>query len=163
MTEGDTRMFKKFAVAVTAAGAITMSLATSAFALDCHNISRNVSAAQLTFAANTNPALVFPIFRAPDGNTVFWNVMPMFKGNWYLLAITEVAPENQPGAITEAVWWGFIPPGSVPFFPGGNGNYTNGKVDDLLGISACPMARQVYNGIQSGACGGLSSIYSFSG
>ena len=156
-------MLKKLAVAATVAGAIVMSLATSAFDLDCHNISRNVSAGQVTFAENNDPVLVFPLFQAPDGNTVFWNVMPMFKGNWYLLAITEVAPENQSGAITEAVWWGFIPPGTVPEFPGGNGNYTNGKVDDLLGMAACPVARQVYHGIQSQACGGLSSLYSFSG
>lgn len=157
-------MLKKFAVAATVAGAIAMSMATSAFALDCHNISRNVSASQVTFAENTDPFLPIDLmFQAPDGNEVFWNVMPMFKGNWYLLAITEVAPENQPGAITEAVWWGFIPPGTDPGVPGANGNYTNGQVDDLLGMAACPMARQLYHGIQSGACGGMSSLYSFSG
>lgn len=156
-------MLKKLAVAVAAIGAGVTSFASSAFALDCHNTSRNVSADEYAFATTNAPALAFPIFQAPDGNMVFWNVMPMFKGNWYLLAISEVAPEGTDGAITEAVWWGFIPPGSVPGFPGSNGNYTNGQVDDLLGLAACPMARQVYNGIQSGACGGLASIYSFSG
>ncbi len=33
----------------------------------------------------------------------------MFKGNWYLLALTETAP--QPAGSTVDIWWGFIPPG----------------------------------------------------
>jgi len=37
--------------------------------------------------------------------------------------------------------------------------YTNGAVDDLLGLAACPQARQVFHGIQSGACGGLASVF----
>ncbi len=37
--------------------------------------------------------------------------------------------------------------------PGSNGNYTNGRVDDLLGMAACPVARQDIHGIQSADCG----------
>ncbi|MDP9265393.1 MAG: hypothetical protein M3O91_04640 [Chloroflexota bacterium] len=76
---------------------------------------------------------------------------PLIKGNWVWLPSV--------GAPIDA--WGFAPPGaldSVLFgFPGANGNYTNGKTDSLLGVSAnCPPGanpnRQTTNGIQSG-CG----------
>lgn len=144
-------MVKRIAAVVVAAGA-ALALATPALALDCHNISRNVSPAQQTFATTQQPFLDFPIgVDQGTGKTVFWNVMPMFQGNWYLLALTEGAPE--PLGQTIDIWWGFIPPGTVPFAPGGNGNYTNGQVDDLLGMAACPVARQDIHGIQSGACG----------
>ena len=144
-------MIRRFAAALVAAGAV-VALATPALALDCHNISRNVSPAEQTFATTQTPFLAFPIGVDPQtSQTVFWNVMPMFKGNWYLLALTETAPE--PAGATIDIWWGFIPPGTVPGVPGSNGNYTNGRVDDLLGLAACPVARQDIHGIQSGACG----------
>jgi hypothetical protein len=83
----------------------------------------------------------------------------MFQGNWYVLAISEGGPEPEgAGVTTLAVYWGFVPPGSVPGLPGSNGNYTNGKVDDLLGMAACPEVRQVVHGIQSGACGQLQNL-----
>jgi hypothetical protein len=144
-------MVKRLVSFVLAAGAV-VALSSSAFALDCHNISRNVSASEQTFATTSQPFLSFPIGVDPASHQpVFWNVMPLFKGNWYLLALTEGAPE--PVGTTIDIWWGFIPPGTVPGVPGSNGNYTNGKVDDLLGMAACPVARQDIHGIQSGACG----------
>lgn len=144
-------MVRRLVVALIAAGAM-VAVATPALALDCHNISRNVSPAEQALATTQTPALAFPIGVDPSTNqTVFWNVMPLFKGNWYLLALTEGAPE--PAGTTVDIWWGFIPPGTVPGFPGSNGNYTNGSVDDLLGMAACPVARQDIHGIQSGACG----------
>jgi hypothetical protein len=143
-------MIRKLAVALAAAGA-ALSVSSSALALDCHNQSRGVSAGEYQLATTATPFLAFPIGVDPQTHQpVFWNVMPDFKGNWYLLALTEGAPE--PTGTTIDVEWGFIPPGTVPFFPGGHGNYTNGQVDDLLGLAACPMARQDVHGIQSGAC-----------
>jgi hypothetical protein len=144
-------MIRRIAAAIAAAGAV-VALATPALALDCHNVSRNVSPAEQTIATTQTPFLAFPIGLDPNTHQpVFWNVMPLFKGNWYLLALTEGAPE--PVGTTIDIWWGFIPPGTVPSAPGGNGNYTNGKVDDLLGMAACPIARQDIHGIQSAACG----------
>lgn len=156
-------MIRRFIGATATVGAALLALATPAFALDCHNISRNVSPAEYNFAT-TNSAfegIAFPVGVDPANNDalVFWNVMPMFKGNWYLLAISENGPEPQgSGVTTLAVYWGFIPPGTVPFFPGGHGNYTNGQVDDLLGMAACPQVRQILSGIQSGACGQLQNL-----
>jgi hypothetical protein len=138
------------AVVISVVAAVGFS--TQVLALDCHNISRNVSSAEQTFATSQTPFLAFPIGVDPQtSKTVFWNVMPMFKGNWYLLALTEGAPE--PVGATIDIWWGFIPPGTVPGVPGSNGNYTNGRVNDLLGLAACPVARQDIHGIVSGACG----------
>lgn len=144
---------KKPAIAVAISAVASLGAAGVASALDCHNISRNVSSNEYTFATTSAPVLDFPIGTdSSTGQTVFWNVMPEFKGNWYLLALSEGGPE--PSGTTVDVWWGFIPPGTVAIFPGGNGNYTNGKVEDLLGLAACPVARQDIHGIQSGACGG---------
>ena len=144
--------------AATALAVITtgvLGLALPASALDCHNVSRNVSATDEALAMSATPFLSFPIGVDPANHQpVFWNVMPEFKGNWYLLAITEGGPE--PTGTTLVVWWGFVPPGTAPGLPGSNGNYTNGQVDDLLGMAACPTARQVVHGIQSGACGGVT-------
>lgn len=152
-------MVRRFLVALAAAGA-ALGVSSQAFALDCHNTSRNVSPSEYAFATTSAPLLVFDLgFQGPQGE-VFWNVMPLFKGNWYLLTLSEGAPAGQAGAYAADVWWGFIPPGTVPFMPGGSGNYTNGSVDDLLGLAACPEARQVFNGVQSGACGGLASAFS---
>lgn len=143
-------MVRKLLVALAAAAA-ALSVSSSVLALDCHNLSRDVSPAELQLATSAQPFLVFPIGTDPlTHKTVYWNVMPDFKGNWYLLALTEGAPE--PAGTTIDVAWGFIPPGTVPFFPGGQGNYTNGRVDDLLGLAACPMARQDIHGIISAAC-----------
>jgi hypothetical protein len=60
------------------------------------------------------------------------------------------------GAPIEA--WGFATPGTAPSVelgaPGANGNYTNGKTESLLGVSAVcnggALARQTTHGIQSG-------------
>jgi hypothetical protein len=147
---------RKAAVALAVSGAAVLGLALPASALDCHNTSRNVSPAEQALATTATPIVSFDLqFTDPNtGQEVFWNVMPDIKGNWYLLAITEGGPA--PDGTNVATWWGFIPPGTVPAFPGANGNYTNGKVDDLLGMSACPEARQLFHGIQSGACGGIS-------
>jgi len=143
-------MIKKLLVGLAAAVA-ALSVSTAALALDCRNVDRNVSPSDMTLATTATPFLSFPIgFDPQTQETVYWNVMPEMKGNWYLLALTEGAPE--PDGTTIDVWWGFIPPGTVPFFPGGHGNYTNGQVDDLLGLAACPVARQDIHGIQSGAC-----------
>lgn len=151
-------MVRKLLVALAAAGT-ALGMSTQALALDCHNISRNVSPSEYAFATTTDSLLSFDLqFQGPAGE-VYWNVMPMLKGNWYLLTLTEGGPVNTPGVTVAAVWWGFIPPGTVAFAPGGNGNYTNGKVDDLLGMAACPVARQLFHGIQSGACGGLASAF----
>jgi hypothetical protein len=129
-----------------------LAFATPVFALDCHNISRNVSPAEQAFAKTATPFVSFSIGADPQtGQPVFWNVMPLFKGNWYLLALSEGAPE--PAGTTIDIWWGFIPPGTVPGVPGSNGNFTNGRVDDLLGMAACPVARQDIHGIVSAACG----------
>jgi hypothetical protein len=123
--------------------------------LDCHNTSRDVSPDEQTFATTATPILSFPIGVDPSTQQmIFWNVMPDLKGNWYLLALTEGAPA--PVGANVVTWWGFIPPGTVPNAPGANGNYANGRVDDLLGLAACPMARQTIHGIQSGACGGVT-------
>ena len=161
-------MIRRFIGATAVVGAALLALATPAFALDCHNVSRNVTASEYAFATSNHAfdGLAFPVGYDPANNdeTVFWNVMPMFKGNWYLLSITEGAPEPEAtGATTLAVYWGFVPPGTFPGLPGGNGNYTNGQVDDLLGNAACPQVRQVVSGIQSGACGQLQNLGVVSG
>lgn len=74
----------------------------------------------------------------------------IFKGNWVWLPSV--------GASFEA--WAFVVPGSdiaeemgFPSLPGANGNFTNGKTESLLGVSAnCPPGanRQTTQGIQSG-------------
>lgn len=137
---------------LTAAAVVAgLSMTTQAFALDCRNVSRSVSPSEYSLATTSQPLLSFPIgFDPATSQEVYWNVMPQLKGNWYLLALSEGAPE--PTGTTVTVWWGFIPPGTVPFAPGSSGNYTNGQVDDLLGIAACPIARQDIHGIQSEAC-----------
>ena len=66
---------------------------------------------------------------APDCNLSCTS--PVVKGNWvWLPSVDQSAPPA----------WGFAPPGgpdSVGFgFPGANGNYTNGKTESLLGVSA---------------------------
>jgi hypothetical protein len=128
-----------------------LSMSTQAFALDCRNISRNVSPSEYSLATTASPVLAFPVgYDLQTNQAVFWNIMPDFKGNWYLLALSEGAPE--PSGQTVDVWWGFIPPGTIPGLPGSSGNYTNGSVDDLLGMAACPVVRQDIHGIQSNAC-----------
>lgn len=110
-----------------------------------------MSPSEYALATTQPPFLNFPVGYDPQTNqTVFWNIMPEFKGNWYLLAISEGAPEPQ--AQTVDVRWGFIPPGTVPGVPGSNGNYTNGSVEDLLGMAACPLVRQDVHGIHPEAC-----------
>jgi hypothetical protein len=147
---------KKPLLASLVAVIATVGISSTAWALDCHNVSRNVSSTEMVIATTGTPYLAFPIGVDPSNSQpIFWNIMPDFKGNWYLLTLTEGSPV--PTGTVIDVWWGFIPPGSVPGpLPGGNGsyhgNYTNGKVDDLLGMAACPVARQDIHGIQSGAC-----------
>lgn len=163
-------MIAKFVAGTAAAGAALFGISSPAFALDCHNVSRNVSPAEYSIATTTTPFLSIDLGPGPVGEIV-WNVIPDLKGNWYLLDLSENTgvvdvPGSggivaDPGTViqTDAVWWGFIPPGTVPFAPGASGNYTNGQVDDLLGLAACPTARQLYHGIQSGACGGIASAF----
>lgn len=144
---------KAMAVAGLVAG--LTATAAPAYALDCRNVDRHVSAEQTAFAATGTPILNFPIGYDPTtGKYVIWDVMPEFQGNWYLLAIREGTDPTQPGDTLVTAWWGFIPPGTVPGLPGSNGNYTNGQVDDLLGMAACAEARQAIHGIQSQACAG---------
>ncbi|HZE15862.1 MAG TPA: hypothetical protein VE197_09205 [Mycobacterium sp.] len=146
---------RKIAAAVAAGAAVAVAVASSASAVDCRNLSRHVSAADDAVATTATPLMDFPIGVDPNnGQTVYWNIMPDFHGNWYLLALSEGGPE--PTGSTVDVLWGFIPPGTVtdaPGIPGVNGQYTNGQVDDLLGLSACPVARQDIHGIVSEACG----------
>jgi hypothetical protein len=160
-------VIRKLMSAVAVVGGVVVALAPQAFALDCHNVSRAVSPAEYTIATTTTPLLSVDLGSGPVGEIV-WNVIPYLKGNWYLVDLTEnsgvVDYPHSPivanaGTViqTDAVWWGFIPPGTFSGAPGGSGNYTNGQVDDLLGMSACPTARQLYQGIQSGACGGIAS------
>src|SRR6266704_3512586 len=97
-------------LAVLVSMVAALGFSTQVLALDCHNISRNVSPAEQAFATSQTPFLAFPIGVDPQtSKTVFWNVMPMFKGNWYLLALTEGAPE--PVGATIDIWWGWIAPG----------------------------------------------------
>ena len=75
---------------------------------------------------------------------------PITKGNWvFLPSIDSTAPPL----------WGFGTPGTADSqalnLPGQHGNYTNGKTQSLLGVSAnCPPGsnpnRQITHGIQSG-------------
>ncbi len=74
---------------------------------------------------------------------------PTTKGNWVWLPTLGVPVDA----------WGKAPPGTVDStalgLPGANGNYTNGKTNSLLGVSAnCPPGsnpnRQTTHGIQSG-------------
>ena len=76
---------------------------------------------------------------------------PVIEGNWvWLPSIGVPFPA-----------WGFATPGSDAAAelgtPGANGNYTNGKTESLLGVSAvcqgkgnAQNARQQAHGIQSG-------------
>lgn len=147
---------RKAATGLAVSAAAVLGLALPASALDCHNVSRNVSPSEQALATSATPIISFDLgFTDPNtGQEVFWNVMPDLKGNWYLLAITEGGPA--PDGTNVATWWGFIPPGTASIAPGANGNYTNQQVEDLLGLAACPTARQLFNGIQSGACGGVT-------
>lgn len=109
------------------------------------------SVALASLAVSAGPALADTCLNvsraAPTGPVTG----PLVEGNWLWLPSV--------GAPIQA--WAFIPPGtdvSVFFdLPGANGNFTNGKTDSLLGVSAnCPPGanpnRQTTNGIQSG-CG----------
>lgn len=161
---------RKAAVGIAVTAAAVLGLALPASALDCHNVSRNVSPADYTIATTTAPLISIDLGPGPVGEIV-WNVIPDLKGNWYLIDLTEnsgvVDVPNSGGIVadpgivlqTDAVWWGFLPPGTVPIAPGANGNYTNGQVEDLLGMAACAQARQFVHGIQSGACGGIASAF----
>jgi len=103
------------AVAATAAAVLP---ASSAFAIDCTNTSRPA-----LNTAKTAPTYEF-------GPVQIWIV-----GNWAWVVVPD-----------EGGFWTFIPPGTgeaallaemgLPVSaPGANGNYTNGRHDDLLGQS----------------------------
>jgi len=66
---------------------------------------------------------------APDCNLSC--TTPVIQGNWVWLP--SVDPSAPPA-------WGFAPPGGPDSvgagLPGANGNYTNGKTESLLGVSA---------------------------
>jgi len=68
---------------------------------------------------------------------------PVIEGNWVWL----------PSIGVDFPAWGFAPPGAEETF-NPHGNYTNGKTDSLLGVSAIcnggATARQQTHGIQSG-------------
>lgn len=121
---------RRLATVVGIAGVTLAVAAGTAFADDCANVSRAP---------------------APCGMTCTSSVI---DGNWvWLPSIGEPFPA-----------WGFAPPGgpdSVAInLPGANGNYTNGKVDDLLGVAAqnspalCANPNQTTgaHGIVTGAC-----------
>ena len=119
-------MLRKLLLSGAIGMAAVLAVPAAAFADSCSNISRAP---------------------APCGFTC---TAPVIVGNWVWL----------PSVGVPFPAWGFAPPGaadSVNFgFPGANGNYTNGKVSWLLGMSAwCnggALARQTSSGIQSG-CG----------
>ena len=73
---------------------------------------------------------------------------PYIQGNWLYLPSVGTDPTQQP-------LWGFITPGTtIPGItqPDANGNYTNGKADDLLGVSAiCDPTKGVVLKRQDGA------------
>lgn len=110
------RIRKLLSVAAVSA-ALAVAPATAALAVDCTNLSR--------------PALdttgLAPTYSFYDGAVQIW-----IRGNWAWVSTPDGA------------FWTFIPPGSgeqalldemglVVSAPGANGNYTNGRHDDLLG------------------------------
>jgi hypothetical protein len=124
---------------ISAVGVLGLSLPASA--LDCHNVSR----------ADNNPVPASelpssPIVSFPVGPTATFNVW-LTQGNWYWATIND----DTSGAVLEQ-WWGFMPPGTVPFAPGANGNYTNGVWDHLIPKASCNPNRQTTHGLQS-LCG----------
>lgn len=123
-------MLKKL-VAGLALGAAVVAVPATAFADSCANVSR--------------PA-------PPCGTSCS---TPILDGNWVWLPSLDALV----GATLPPIW-GFLPPGGpdaqIIGSPGAGGNYTNGQVEWLLGMSAiCTKgvpSRQTSHGIQSG-CG----------
>lgn len=111
-------------------GAILTVGAGAAFADDCSNVSRPAPVCDMSCTA------------------------PVIAGNWVWLPSIGI-----PDAA-----WGFAPPGGADSqssgLPGSNGNYTDGQVDDLLGVAAAhstgvcstPTRTTDPHGINSGAC-----------
>jgi hypothetical protein len=114
--------------------------AGAALAVDCTNLSR--------------PALdttnVAPTYSFYDGAVQIW-----IRGNWAWVS----TPDGDP-------FWTFIPPGSgeqalfdetgfVVSAPGANGNYTNGRHDDLLGQAQALCAKGRLAVLMSGNAHGI--------
>ena len=111
-------------------GAMLTVGAGAAFADDCSNVSRPAPACDMSCT------------------------VPVITGNWVWLPSIGI-----PNAA-----WGFAPPGGADSqssgLPGSNGNYTDGQVDDLLGVAAAhstgvcstPTRTTDPHGINSGAC-----------
>ncbi|MDX6401512.1 MAG: hypothetical protein QOF27_2118 [Gaiellaceae bacterium] len=119
---------RRLLVCVAMVFAVAALAASAALADSCANVSRAAPACGTT---------------CTDG--------PIIQGNWVWL----------PSIGVPLAAWGFITPGSElaaeAGTPGAGGNYTNGKTESLLGVSAVCVgkgnaqnARQQDHGIQSG-------------
>lgn len=131
---------RNLVAATGAAVALTVVPATAALAIDCTNLSK--------------PALdttgVAPTYSFYDGAIQVW-----IRGNWAWVSAPDSAP-----------FWTFIPPGTgeqalademglVVSAPGANGNYTNGRHDDLLGQAQALCAKGRLAVLMSGNAHGI--------
>lgn len=130
---------KRALVIGTAAVATAVIPATSALAVDCTNLSR----------PPLNTTNLAPSYSFYDGAVKIWLV-----GNWAWI--------STPGG----TFWTFIAPGSgekalldemglVVTAAGANGNYTNGRHDDLLGQAQALCAKGRLAVILSGNAHGI--------
>lgn len=131
---------KRVVAAGFAAAAIAVAPIASASAVDCTNLSR----------PPLNTTNVDPTYSFYDGAIQVWVV-----GNWAWVSV----PDGDP-------FWTFIPPGTgeqalademglVVSAPGANGNYTNGRHDDLLGQAQALCAKGRMTVLMSGNAHGI--------
>ena len=137
-------MFRKVVVALAVGAGVMGMGASSAFALDCVNVSR---------PAPTQPSQ--PVVVVPDGGPTIWVV----QGDWWFVSF---APD---GAFAAGIW-DKVPPGTAASvlgltaqqaaaigLPAGavNGNYRGGNGFGLLdnAQAPCNANRQTTHGIQA--------------
>ena len=131
---------RKVILALLAAAAVALAPIASASAVDCTNLSR----------PPLNTTNVAPTYSFYEGAVQIWIV-----GNWAWVSTPDGGP-----------LWTFIPPGSgeqalldemglVISAPGENGNYTNGRHDDLLGEAQALCAKGRLAVLMSGNAHGI--------
>lgn len=138
-------MLRRAVVSTSVVAIFVLGGASSAYALDCSNVSR---------PAPSQPVL--PVVVAPGFGTI-WVV----QGDWWFISFGD-------GTLFSTGVWDKVPPGTASNFlnltpaeaaalglPAGtvNGNYQGGQGFGLLDIAQAPcnVNRQTTNGIQAGS------------